>query len=120
MAYPQIQELTKQYENSPYSLQRETSDLAMGRLPCHPIISGTCDYFQKQIIPSIFLMNQVFTMSQSIQRINNYIDKQQIAKPGIEEEKITMVTLLVTMLIFSHLMVSTRYLLVILQNLLVI
>ena len=87
MAYPQIQELTKQYENSPYSLQRETSDLAMGRLPCHPIISGTCDYFQKQIIPSIFLMNQVFTMSQSIQRINNYIDKQQIAKPGIEEEK---------------------------------
>ena len=91
----------------------------MGRLPCHPVISGICDNFQKEIIPSMFLLNQVFSMSQSIQRINNYIDNQQIQKTGIEQKKITEITLLVTMFISIHLIVSTRYLQVILQNSLV-
>ena len=87
IAYPQIEQLTKQYVSSPYSLQHKTSELAMGRLPCHPVISGICENFQKQIIPSMFLMNQVFSMSQSLQRINNYIENQQLQTARIEEKK---------------------------------
>ena len=107
VAYPQIQQLTKQYVSSPYSIEHKTTELAMGRLPCHPVISGICENFQKEIIPSMFLMNQVFSMSQSLQRINNYIDNQQIHMAGLEQKKLTEVTYLVITFILIRLMVST-------------